>query len=116
IVLASGCAGNRIDNGVYHSPKGYRVAIPGDAWTPVADSPADLELRHRGAAGLIAANAICDGTMNRRSSRLLARQLLIGVQDRRTVERGEIEVAGRPAARDVIDARQEGSEARVRIE
>ena len=116
IVLAGGCAVKRIDNGVYHSSKGYRVAIPSEAWTPVADGPADLALRHRGSAGLIAANATCDGTMNRRPSRSLARQLLIGVRDRRTVERGEVEVAGRPAERDVVDARQEGSQARVRIE
>src|SRR5207247_1195199 len=40
IALAAGCAVKRIDNGVYHSFKGYRVAIPGEAWTPVIDSPA----------------------------------------------------------------------------
>lgn len=116
IVLASGCAVKRIDNGVYHSSKGYRVAIPGGAWTPVADSPADLELRHRASGGVIAANATCDGTSHRRSPRLLARQLLIGVRDREVVERGEVQVGGRPAVRDVIDVRQEGSPARVRIE
>jgi hypothetical protein len=116
MILATGCAVKRIDNGVYHSSKGYRVAIPSERWTPVADSPADLELRHRASTGVIAANAICDGAMSRRSSRLLTRQLLIGVRDRRVIESGEIEIAGRPAAHVVVDARQEGSEARVRIE
>jgi hypothetical protein len=116
IVLVTGCGVKRIDNGVYHSSKGYRVAIPGAPWTPVADSPADLELRHHASAGVIAANAICDGAMSRRGSRLLTRQLLIGVRDRTVIESGEVEIAGRPAARAVVDARQEGSQARVRIE
>ena len=116
IVLAAGCAVKAIDNGVYHSSKGYRVAIPGGAWTPVIDSRADLELRHLGSAGIIAANATCDGTMSRRGPDLLARQLLIGIQDRRTIERGDVDVAGRPAARVLVDAREEGSQARVQIE
>lgn len=116
IVLAAGCSVKRIDNGVYHSPKGYRVAIPGPAWTHVVDSPADLELRHLGSAGTIAANATCEGAVTGRARDVLARQLLIGIQDRQVIERDEVDVAGRPAARTLVDARQEGSQARVRIE
>lgn len=116
LVLTSGCAVKRIDNGVYHSSKGYRVVVPGEPWTPVADSPADLELRHRDSAAVIAANASCDAAMSRRSARLLTRHLLIGVRDRRVVENGVIDVAGRPAARAVVEARQEDTHAPVRIE
>ena len=116
VILATGCAVKRIDNGVYHSAKGYRVAIPGEAWTPVVDSPADLELRHLGSAGTIAANATCDGGMKARRPGLLVRQLLIGIQDRRVIESSEVDVAGHPAARALVDARQEGSQDRVRIE
>ena len=116
MILATGCAVKRIDNGVYHSSKGYRVAIPGERWTPVADSPADLALRHRASGSVIAANATCDGTTSRRGSRLLTRQLLMGVRDRKVLENGEITIAGRPAAHAVLDARHEGSQARVRIE
>jgi len=116
VILATGCAVKRIDNGVYHSSKGYRMAIPGERWTPVSDSPADLELRHRASAGVIAANATCDGATSRRGSRLLTRQLLMGVRDRTVLENGEITIAGRPAAHAVLDAGREGSEARVRIE
>jgi hypothetical protein len=116
VILAAGCAVKRIDNGVYHSSKGYRVAIPGERWTPVADSPADLELRHRASAGVIAVNATCDGAQSRRGARLLTRQLLMGVRDRTVLENGEITIAGRPAAHVVLDAGREGSEARVRIE
>ena len=116
LVLATGCSVKRIDNGVYHSSKGYRVAIPGEAWTPVIDSPADLELRHLGSAGIIAANATCDGTMKGRRPGLLVRQLLIGIHDRRVIESGEVDVGGRPAARALVEAREEDSQARVRIE
>jgi hypothetical protein len=116
LIVTTGCAVKRIDNGVYHSSKGYRVAVPGQAWTPIAGGPADLELHHRASAAVIAANASCDGAMSRRGARLLTRQLLLGVRDRRVIESGEIDVAGRPAVRAVVDARQEGSDAPVRIE
>jgi len=116
LVLTGGCTVKRIDNGVYHSSKGYRVAVPGESWAPVDGSPADLELRHRDSAAIIAANASCDAAMSRRDPRLLTRQLLIGIRDRRVVENGEIDVAGRPATRAVVDVRQEDTHAPVRIE
>ncbi len=116
LVLTTGCAVKRIDNGVYHSSKGYRVAVPGEPWAPVPGGPADLELRHRDSAAVIAANASCDAVMSRRNTRLLTRQLLIGIRDRRVVENGEIDVAGRAAARAVVEARQEDTHAPVRIE
>jgi hypothetical protein len=116
IVLVSGCAVKRLENGVYHSSKGYRVTTPSPQWEPVDDSPADLELRHRSASAGLAANAVCEERTTRRSSRVLARQLLVGVRDRSVIDRGEVDVAGRPAVRAVVDGRLEGSEARVRIE
>lgn len=116
ILMVSGCAVKRLENGVYHSSKGYRVTIPSPQWGPVDDSPADLELRHRSASAGLAANAVCGERTIRHSSRVLARQLLVGVRDRSVIERGEVDVAGRPAVRAVVDGRVEGSEARVRIE
>jgi hypothetical protein len=115
-VLASGCAVKRIENGVYHSTKGYRVTIPGTEWTLVGDSPADLELKHRASAAAMAVNAVCDGAAPRRKTEVLVRQLHIGLRDRSVVERGTLDVAGRAASRLVVDARLEESEARVRIE
>ena len=48
VLLVWGCAVKRIENGVYHSPKGYRVAVPNAQWTLVDEGPADLALRHHG--------------------------------------------------------------------
>jgi hypothetical protein len=116
VLLVSGCAVKRIDNGVYHSSKGYRVVIPGEEWAPFDESPADLELRHRGSPAGIAIHAVCEGRAPRRALGVLARQLLIGLRDRAVVERGSTEIAGRPASRAVLDGRLDGSTARVRME
>lgn len=116
MLLVSGCAVKRIENGVYHSPKGFRVTIPGSEWAPFDDSPADLELRHRGAPAGIAIHAVCEGGVSRRAPDVLSRQLLIGLRDREVIERGSAEIAGRPASRAVLDGRLDGSATRVRME
>jgi hypothetical protein len=116
IVLVSGCAMKRIENGVYHSSKGYRVAIPNSEWTRMDESPADLELRHRASPAGMAVNALCQGAAPRRASSVLARQLLIGLRDRLVIERGTVQVAGRPSSRVVVDGRLEDGKASVRIE
>lgn len=116
VLLVSGCSVKRIENGVYHSSRGYRVTIPGADWAPFDESPADLELRHRGAPAGMAIRAVCEGAAPRRAADVLGRQLLIGLRDRVVIERGPTEVAGRPASRAVLDGRLEGSTARVRME
>jgi hypothetical protein len=116
VLLVSGCAVKRIENGVYHASKGYRVTVPGNEWGPVDDSPADLELRHRSSPAGMAVHAVCEGAAPRRPTGLLARQLLIGLRDRAVVERGSTQIAGRPASRVVLDGRLEGSTGNVRIE
>jgi hypothetical protein len=116
VVVVSGCAMKRIENGVYHSSKGYRVTIPNAEWAPVDGSPADLELRRRGSPAGLAVNAVCDGTAPRRSAGVLARQLLIGLRDRRVIDRAEAEIAGRPAWRTTVEGRLEDSTTRMRIE
>ena len=60
VPLVSGCAVKRIENGVYHSSKGYRVTTPSPQWLLVNDSPADLELRHRSASAGMATHAVCE--------------------------------------------------------
>jgi len=114
-LLVSGCAVKRIENGVYHSSKGYRVAIPKAEWSLVDGGPADLALRHHGSSAGMAVNAVCAGAAPRRAADVLARQLHIGLRDRRTIERATTEVAGRPASRVVVEGRLEDS-ASVRIE
>jgi hypothetical protein len=114
-VLAAGCAGRRIEQGVYYSNKGYHVRIPGPEWTVVEESRADLELRPRsGQAGMLA-NATCEAQVARRSASVLQRQLLLGLPDRRLVEEGAVVVGGRPGTRTVVEAG--GADGgRVRIE
>ena len=116
VLVASGCALKRIENGVYHSSKGYRVAIPNAEWTLVDEGPADLTLRHRGWAAGMAVNAACEGAARLRPAGVLARQLQIGLRDRKVIERATIEVAGRPATRVLVEGRLEESAERVRIE
>jgi hypothetical protein len=116
VPLVCGCAVKRIENGVYHSSKGYRVAIPKAEWTLVDEGPADLTLRHHVSAAGMAVHAVCEGAAPRRAPGVLARQLQIGLRDRRTIERTTVEVGGRPAARVVVEGRLEASATSVRIE
>jgi hypothetical protein len=117
ILVVSGCAVKRIENGVYHSSKGYRITIPGGQWAPAEGGPADLELRHRGGPARMAVHATCEGGAARRTRGVLARQLLIGLRDRRVIGRGAVEVAGRAATRLVVEGRlEEEGETRVRID
>lgn len=114
-LLAAGCAGRRIEQGVYYSTKGYRVRIPGPEWTVVEGSRADLELRPRnGQAGMLA-NATCDAEVVRRSASVLQRQLLLGLPDRRVIAEEAILVAGRPGTRTMVEA-GDAEAGRVRIE
>lgn len=116
LALAFGCGGRRIEHGVYHSPKGYRAALPGDAWSVVEQSRADLELRHaNGHAGMIV-NASCDPAVVRRPPEQLERALLAGLRDRTTVERGDTVVGGRTASRVLIEGRSGVDGGVVRIE
>lgn len=114
-VAVAGCAGRRIEGGVYHAPHGYRVTLPGAHWR-LADSEADLELRHRGAKAGMLVNAECRRELARRSPDLLLRHLVLGLRDRAVVERGPATVGGWPAVHAVLEGRMTGSDERVRIE
>jgi hypothetical protein len=52
--LLAGCASatGRVENGVFHSAKGYRVTLPAAGWTVERGPAADLSLQaDRGAGG-----------------------------------------------------------------
>lgn len=116
LALATGCAGRRLSNGVFHSSKGYRVMVPGPDWTVVESSRADLELRrHGGEAGMLA-NGACDGAVARRPSGLLARHLLAGLRNRAIIERSEVSVNGHQGSRTIVEATEETTGPRFRIE
>ncbi len=114
--VLGGCAGGRIESGVYHSSKGYRVALPGPEWSVAEDSRADLELRHRAVPAGMLANASCAGGATAAGLETLARHFLFGFRGRATLERGEVEVNGRPAAHAVLDGRVASGDGPVRVE
>ena len=116
LAFVFGCAVKRIENGVYHSSKGYRVTIPKAEWTLVDEGPADLALRHPGSDAGMAVNAVCEGAALRRPAGVLTRQLQMGLRDRKVIERATTEVAGRPATRLLVEGHLEESAASVRIE
>ena len=91
MLVAAGCAGKRIENGVFHARSGYRVGLPGAAWTVVDGGRADLQLRHRGVAAGMLVNATCDDGVARRRLDVLARQLLIGLRERQVLASEPVE-------------------------
>lgn len=116
VIVFTGCAGRRIENGVYHSEKGYRLTLPGSDWSVSADSKADLELRHQDGLAAMLANAECDDAARSRSAGLLLSQLLIGLRDRATIEQNEVSVNGQQALHRVLDARAAEDGVPTRIE
>ena len=116
MVIAAGCAGKRIEDGVFYSPSGYRIALPGAAWTVAERGPAELELRHRREPAGMLVNAACEGRAVRRSLDVLTRHVLIGLRNRTVLESGQVSVNGRHGARAVVEGRPRGSEERVRVE
>jgi len=81
--LMAGCAtARRIDDGVYHSPRGYRITLPGPEWRLVDDSAADLELRNGSRAGMLV-TAVCSERPSRVPDSMLLRRVLFGLRDRR---------------------------------
>lgn len=100
---ATGGASGRIEHGVYHSSKGYRIALPGPPWTPSPDRRADLTLTHAaGSAGMLV-NASCDARATRRPATVLARQLLLGFRARGSATTDEVTVSGRTATHEVLE-------------
>jgi hypothetical protein len=116
LVAAAGCAGKRIVDGVYHSPKGYRVAVPGPDWQVVESRRADLELRHRGMAAGILVNAACQPETVRRSFDLLQLQLLAGLRDRVVKEEAPVALGARSGVRARLEGRLDGARGRVEVE
>ena len=119
VVIATavaGCAGRRLQDGVYRSEHGYRVTVPGPGWIVVDRSAADLELRRAdGQAGMLAA-ATCGPGATRQRYADLGRHLLLGLRERETLEDSEASLAGHKGAHRVVEGRMRDSKQRVRIE
>lgn len=118
-LVFAACAGARIESGVYHSLKGYRVTIPGRDWVVVDGSRADLEMKHSWGEAAMLVNASCEPAARGRSLDVLGRQILAGLRDREVSVREPASVAGREGAHAIVEARREGSDRRgdrVRME
>ena len=119
VVIATalaGCAGHRLQDGIFRSEHGYRVTVPGPGWIVVDDSAADLELRRAdGQAGMLAA-ATCRPKATRQRPANLSRHLLLGLRERETLEDGDASLAGYRGVHQVVEGRMRDSRERVRIE
>jgi hypothetical protein len=116
VTALAGCAGRRLQDGVFRSEHGYRVSVPGPGWMVVEESPADLELRRAdGQAGMLAA-ATCRRMITRQRHADLGRHLLLGLRERETLEDGEASLAGYRGVHQVVEGRMRDSRERVRIE
>jgi len=113
LALGLGCSADRVERGVFHSGKGYRVTLPPAGWALVRDGEGDLELRRSDPPGGMAVQATCDGGSRRRPLPLLARYLTFGLDERRTVERAPMLMGAETAERVVVRGRREGIDVMV---
>lgn len=107
------CSANRIENGTFHSAKGYRVTLPGDGWRVEPRGDADLSLRRDAPPGGMLADATCAGKPLGYPLPALARHLTFGLTDRVTVERTTEVLSGQPAEHTVVRGAVEGTEVAV---
>jgi len=113
--LLAGCATatGRIENGIYHSAKGYRVTLPASGWKVDHGARADLSLQGAaGPAGMLV-DATCAGREPSRSLDVLARHLTFGLTRREVIETGTTTVGGREAARSVVRGQADGRDVTV---
>ena len=117
VVGIVGCAGKRIDQGVFHSPKGYRLTLPSGAdWTIVQGSRADLELRFQAAPVAMLVNASCDDAMRKTPLDSLARRLLTGLRERSVLLSEGVPLDGKTARHSIIEGRLGEQEAPMKVE
>lgn len=116
VIAVTGCAGRRLQDGVYRSEHGYRIAVPGADWLVVDDTDADLELRRVDGQAAMLAAATCRPLTARTRYADLGRHLLLGLRERETLEDGEVSLAGHTGAHLVVEGRMRDSRQRVRIE
>jgi hypothetical protein len=112
-VLSAGCSASRIENGVFYSPKGYRLSLPGNGWAVLPGGAAELELQRKNPDGGMLADATCDGPMAGRPLAVLTRHLTFGLGQRETVETVQSEVGGRQAERTVVRGTVDGADVAV---
>jgi hypothetical protein len=115
LAAAAACATatGRIDNGTFHSPKGYRVTLPPSGWRVEGGTRADLALQSDTRAGGMLVDATCGGREAARPLDVLARHLTFGLTKRDVLENGTVTVAGREAAHSVVRGQAGGRDVTV---
>ena len=115
VLLAStACAtAGRIENGVFHSPKGYRVTLPAAGWKVEQGTRADLALQSEATPGGMLVDATCSGRELARPLDVLTRHLTFGLTKRAVVEDGTIRVAGHDAVHSTVRGMADGRDVTV---
>ena len=115
ILLAAGCATatGRIENGMYHSAKGYRVTLPPAGWRVETGPRADLALHNEAGPGGMVVDATCGGREARRPLDVLTRHLTFGLTRREVLEDGLVTVAGREGGHSVVRGLADGRDVTV---
>jgi hypothetical protein len=114
LVAACATATGRIENGVFHSAKGYRVTLPASGWRVETGPRADLALeREAGAGGGMLVDATCRGREAARPLDVLTRHLTFGLTRRDVLENGTTTVDGREVFHSVVRGRAEGRDVTV---
>lgn len=116
-VLATlGCAGSRLEEGVFHSARGYRVAVPGPDWMVANDDRTELTLRNRTVPAAMLAHATCGNAPSRTPLPTLTFQLVASLRDRTVLERGDGALDGLPAQHTILEGRPGPDAEPVRVE
>jgi hypothetical protein len=110
MLVATGCAmaTGRIEHGVFHSEKGYRVTLPSSGWRVDSGHRADLALQSEALPAGMLVDATCGGREAARPLDVLTRHLTFGLTKRDVLENGAARVAGREAAHSVVRGQATG--------
>jgi hypothetical protein len=112
-VVVAGCSASRIENGVFYSPRGYQLSLPGNGWSVLPGGPAELELQRKNPDGGMLADATCGGPTAGRPLAVLTRHLTFGLGHRETIETVQSEVGGRQVERTVVRGTVDGADVAV---
>lgn len=108
LLAVAGCASPvTLRGGMYHhTDRDYAVRAPGGSWSRISHERADLAFRGPGGA-VMAMTSRC-GSGTRASPAILARKLLIGLDDYRVRNGGPVSIAGRDGWRQTVETVQDG--------
>jgi hypothetical protein len=116
VAALGGCAGTRLEGGVYRSDKGYAIRVPGVGWEIVPDRRADFALRRPDGAAAMLVNAACHPQVARRPLDLLQRHVLVGLRERAVLVADRVSVNGTTASHAVLGGRMAADDRPVRLE